>query len=110
MTINDYLELAGLLLWIISLVGAGILGHFHLKNQRLQEFRDTAQTLMTNYVYFYDKSVMSNDKKLNNVVNAVVDGLRAKGFEVSKTDLQNIFAGVEHVVTDLRLKQKSKFV
>ena len=106
MTFSDYFELCGLILWIISLIGAGVLGHLHLKNQRLTEFQDTAKTLMTDYVYFYDKAVMSDDKKLNNVVNAVVDGLQRKGFKVTEEDVQNIFAGVEKAVTELRIKQK----
>lgn len=106
MTFNDYFELCGLILWIISLIGAGVLGHLRLKNQRMSEFRDTTRTLMNDYVYFYDKAVMSNDKKLNNVVNAVVDGLQRKGFKVTEEDVQNIFAGVEKVVTELRFKQK----
>lgn len=105
MTFNDYFELFGLILWIVSLIGVGILGRIHLKNQRLVEFQDIAKTLMDDYVYFYDKAVMADDKKLNNVVNAVVDGLQRKGFKVTEEDVQNIFAGVEKAVTDLRIKQ-----
>ena len=39
---------------------------------------------MIDYVYFYDKELISNEKKLNNVVRAVVTSLEKKGFVVSE--------------------------
>ena len=56
-------------------------------------------------VYFYDKELISNEKKLNNVVRAVVTSLEKKGFVVSENDVKNIIAGIEKIVTDLRLNQ-----
>ena len=56
-------------------------------------------------VYFYDKELISNEKKLNNVVRAVVTSLEKKGFVVSENDVKNIIAGIEKIVTDLRFKQ-----
>ena len=51
------------------------------------------------YIYFL------NEKKINNVVRAVVTSLEKKGFVVSENDVKNIIAGIEKIVTDLRLKQ-----
>ena len=45
---------------------------------------------MIDYVYFYDKELISNEKKLNNVVRAVVTSLEKKGFVVSENDVKNI--------------------
>ena len=68
-------------------------------------FIQLARQLMIDYVYFYDKELISNEKKLNNVVRAVVTSLEKKGFVVSENDVKNIIAGIEKIVTDLRLKQ-----
>lgn len=99
---KDYIELVELTLWIISMT---VLGYVHFKEKQQIYFIQLARQLMIDYVYFYDKELISNEKKLNNVVRAVVTSLEKKGFVVSENDVKNIIAGIEKIVTDLRLKQ-----
>lgn len=54
---------------------------------------------------FMIKNLSQMRKRLNNVVRAVVTSLEKKGFVVSENDVKNIIAGIEKIVTDLRLKQ-----
>lgn len=102
MSTTDYIELVELALWIISMT---VLGYVHFKEKQQISFIQLARQLMIDYVYFYDKELISNEKKLNNVVRAVVTSLEKKGFVVSENDVKNIIAGIEKIVTDLRFKQ-----
>lgn len=102
MSTKDYIELVELTLWIISMT---VLGYVHFKEKQQIYFIQLARQLMIDYVYFYDKELISNEKKLNNVVRAVVTSLEKKGFVVSENDVKNIIAGIEKIVTDLRFKQ-----
>lgn len=102
---KDYIELVELTLWIISIISVTVLGYVHFKEKQQIYFIQLARQLMIDYVYFYDKELISNEKKLNNVVRAVVTSLEKKGFVVSENDVKNIIAGIEKIVTDLRLKQ-----
>ncbi len=102
MSTKDYIELVELALWIISMT---VLGYVHFKEKQQISFIQLARQLMIDYVYFYDKELISNEKKLNNVVRAVVTSLEKKGFVVSENDVKNIIAGIEKIVTDLRFKQ-----
>lgn len=102
---KDYIELVELVLWIISIISVTVLGYVHFKEKQQISFIQLARQLMIDYVYFYDKELISNEKKLNNVVRAVVTSLEKKGFVVSENDVKNIIAGIEKIVTDLRLKQ-----
>lgn len=102
MSTKDYIELVELTLWIISMT---VLGYVHFKEKQQIFFIQLARQLMIDYVYFYDKELISNEKKLNNVVRAVVTSLEKKGFVVSENDVKNIIAGIEKIVTDLRFKQ-----
>ena len=102
---KDYIELVELALWIISIISVTVLGYVHFKEKQQIYFIQLARQLMIDYVYFYDKELISNEKKLNNVVRAVVTSLEKKGFVVSENDVKNIIAGIEKIVTDLRLKQ-----
>ena len=56
-------------------------------------------------MYIFMIKNLSQMRKLNNVVRAVVTSLEKKGFVVSENDVKNIIAGIEKIVTDLRLKQ-----
>ena len=94
MDIHDYVELIALALWVISVIGIGILSRVHFKNKRLEQFRNTADNLMKSYVCLYDKENLSNTQKINRVGNAVVDGLEAKGFKLNEQEVQDIFAAV----------------
>lgn len=94
MDIHDYVELIAMALWVISVVGIGILSRIHFKNKRLEQIRDTADKLMKSYVCLYDKENLSNMQKINRVGNAVVDGLEAKGFKLNEQEVQDIFAEV----------------
>ena len=105
MSTKDYIELVELALWIISIISVTVLGYVHFKKKQQIYFIQLARQLMIDYVYFYDKELISNEKKLNNVVRAVVTSLEKKGFVVSENDVKNIIAGIEKIVTDLRLKQ-----
>ena len=102
---KDYIELVELVLWIISIISVTVLGYVHFKEKQQIYFIQLARQLMIDYVYFYDKELISSEKKLNNVVRAVVTSLEKKGFVVSENDVKNIIAGIEKIVTDLRLKQ-----
>ena len=42
----------------------------------------------------YDQENLSDEKKINRVGNAVVDGLQAKGFKLNEQEVQDIFAEV----------------
>ena len=79
---KDYIELVELTLWIISIISVTVLGYVHFKEKQQIYFIQLARQLMIDYVYFYDKELISNEKKLNNII-----------------------AGIEKIVTDLRLKQ-----
>lgn len=94
MDIHDYVELIMLGLWIISVVGIGILSKVHFKNKRLEQFRNTADNLMKSYVHLYDKENLSSDQKINRIGNAVIDGLEAKGFKLNEQEMQDIFREV----------------
>lgn len=94
MDIHDDVELIMLGLWLISVVGIGILGKVHFKNKRLEQFRNTADNLMKSYVHLYDKENLSSDQKINRIGNAVIDGLEAKGFKLNEQEMQDIFREV----------------
>ena len=95
MDIHDYIELTTLALWFIS-----IIGRVHFKNKRLEQFRVTADDLMKSYVGLYNKESLASDQKINRIVNAVVDGLEAKGFKVEDQDVKDIFAKVAKVINE----------
>lgn len=84
MSTKDYIELVELTLWIISIISVTVLGYVHFKEKQQIYFIQLARQLMIDYVYFYDKELISNEKKLNNVVRAVVTSLEKKGFVVSE--------------------------
>lgn len=94
MDIHDCIELITLALWVVSVIGVGILSRVHFKNKRLERFRNTADYLMKSYVRLYDKENLSNEQKINRVGNAVVNSLEAKGFKLNKQEVQDIFAEV----------------
>ena len=94
MDIHDYVELIALVLWVISVVGIGILSRVHFKNKRLEQFRDTAGSLMKSYVNLYDKENLSNEQKINRIGNAVVNSLEAKGFKLNEQEVRDVFATV----------------
>src|SRR5699024_11547592 len=50
MDIHDYVELITLALWVVSVVGIGILSRDHFKIKRLVRFHATADHLMISYV------------------------------------------------------------
>ena len=104
--IKAYIDLATLVLWLISLLGVGIFGRLHFKSKRAEEFNQLAQALMKSYVCFYDRSQLDNQEKLTKVVSEVVAGLRDKGFDPSEQDVRNIVAGVEQIVMELRASQQ----
>lgn len=43
---------------------------------------------------------LASDQKINRIVNAVVDGLEAKGFKVEDQDVKDIFAKVAKVINE----------
>ena len=94
MDIHDCIELITLALWVVSVIGVGILSRVRFKNKRLERFRNTADYLMNSYVRLYDKENLSNEQKINRVGNAVVNSLEAKGFKLNKQEVQDIFAEV----------------
>ena len=90
MDIHDYVELIALAFWVISVVSVGILSHVHFKNKRLERLRIVTSNLMKSYINMYDQENLSDEKKINRVGNAVVDGLQAKGFKLSEQEVQDI--------------------
>ena len=100
MDIHDDVELIMLALWLISVVGIGILSRVHFKNKRLEQFRDAADHLMKSYVHLYDKENLSNEQKINRIGNAVVDGLEAKGFKLNEQEVRDIFVEVAKQMND----------
>lgn len=55
---------------------------------------------MKNYVGLYNKESLTDDKKINRITNAVVDGLEAKGFKVEDQDVKDIFAKVVKIINE----------
>ena len=55
---------------------------------------------MKNYVGLYNKESLASDQKINRIVNAVVDGLEAKGFKVEDQDVKDIFAKVAKIINE----------
>lgn len=108
MDLHDYMELIALGLWVACIVGIGILGRLHFKNKKLEQLRITANGLMKKYLSFYDQENLSEEKKINRIANAVVDGLQTKGFKVSEQDIEDIFAGVEKVIKEKESTQQEK--
>ncbi len=53
----------------------------------------------------YDQENLSDEKKINRVGNAVVDGLQAKGFKLNEQEVQDIFAEVAKQMNDLHETQ-----
>lgn len=100
MDIHDYVELITLVLWLISIIGISILSHIHFKTKRLEQFRITADNLMKSYIGLYNKESLANDQKIDRVVSAVVDELKAKGFKVEDQDVKDIFAKVAKIVNE----------
>lgn len=100
MDIHDYVELITLVLWLISIIGISILSHIHFKIKRLEQFRITADNLMKSYIGLYNKESLANDQKIDRVVSAVVDELKAKGFKVEDQDVKDIFAKVAKIVNE----------
>ena len=90
MDIHDYVELIALAFWVISVVSVGILSHVHFKNKRLERLRIVTSNPMKSYINMYDQENLSDEKKINRVGNAVVDGLQAKGFKLSEQEVQDI--------------------
>ena len=86
MDIHDYVELITLALWVISVVGIGILSRVHFKNKRLEQFRNTADNLMKSYVRLYDKENLSDEQK-NRLAELAID-------EIVDNDLQNLYIKV----------------
>ena len=108
MDIHDYVELIALAFWVISVVSVvsvGILSHVHFKNKRLERLRIVTSNLMKSYINMYDQENLSDEKKINRVGNAVVDGLQAKGFKLSEQEVQDIFAEVAKQMNDLHETQ-----
>jgi uncharacterized protein YneF (UPF0154 family) len=60
---------------------------------------------MKSYINMYDQENLSDEKKINRVGNAVVDGLQAKGFKLSEQEVQDIFAEVAKQMNDLHETQ-----
>ena len=105
MDIHDYVELIALAFWVISVVSVGILSHVHFKNKSLERLRIVTSNLMKSYINMYDQENLSDEKKINRVGNAVVDGLQAKGFKLSEQEVQDIFAEVAKQMNDLHETQ-----
>lgn len=55
---------------------------------------------MKNYVGLYNKESLTDDKKINRITNAVVDGLEARGFKVEDQDVKDIFAKVAKIINE----------
>ena len=53
----------------------------------------------------YDQENLSDEKKINRVGNAVVDGLQAKGFKLNEQEVQDISAEVAKQMNDLHETQ-----
>ena len=49
---------------------------------------------MKSYIKIYDQENLSDEKKINRVGNAVVDGLKSKGFKLNEQEVEDIFAAV----------------
>ncbi|KRL20973.1 hypothetical protein FC37_GL001693 [Lactobacillus gallinarum DSM 10532 = JCM 2011] len=60
---------------------------------------------MKSYINMYDQENLSDEKKINRVGNAVVDGLQAKGFKLNEQEVQDIFAEVAKQMNDLHEAQ-----
>ncbi|MBP2058940.1 hypothetical protein J2Z60_002131 [Lactobacillus colini] len=108
MDLHDYVELIALGLWVACIVGIGILSRLHFKNKKLEQFRLTANDLMKKYISFYEQENLSEEKKINRIANAVVDGLQAKGFKVTEQDVEDILAGVEKVIKERDLTEQEE--
>ena len=67
--------------------------------------RIVTSNLMKSYINTYDQENLSDEKKINRVGNAVVDGLQAKGFKLSEQEVQDIFAEVAKQMNDLHETQ-----
>ncbi|KRL86710.1 MAG: hypothetical protein ACLUCZ_17480 [Thomasclavelia ramosa] len=94
MDLHDYVELIALLFWVICAVSGYVLGRVHFKNKRLEKLRLITSNLMKSYIRIYDQENLSDEKKINRVGNAVVDGLKSKGFKLNEQEVEDIFAAV----------------
>ena len=105
MDLHDYVELIGLILWVVCLIGIGVLGRIHFKNKRLEQFKEVANKLLKSYVSLYDQENLSTEKKINRVGNAVIASLEAKGFKLNEQAAQDILAEVAKQMNDQQQAQ-----
>ncbi|RVU70418.1 hypothetical protein EJK17_07860 [Lactobacillus xujianguonis] len=105
MTVTDYLELGFLGLWIVCLIGIGVLSHVHFKNAKAEKYRSDAVFAMKKWVSYYDKQSLDNSEKANGALNDVVVELRHKGYTIDDNQVKNLEALREWELTQLRLKQ-----
>lgn len=105
MTVNDYIELVFLGLWLISLVGVGVLSHIHFKSVRAENFRKDALFAMKKWVGYYDKQDLENPEKANGALNDTVKELQHKGYNISDQTVKDLEALREYALTELRMKQ-----
>lgn len=105
MTVNDYIELGFLALWLVCIVGVAILSHVHFKNVRAEKYRQDAVFAMQKWVGYYDKQDLDNPEKANAAVNDAVKELKGKGYNINDQSVKDLEALREYVLTQLRMKQ-----
>lgn len=105
MTVSDYIELGALALWLVCIIGVGVLSHVHFRNVKAEKYRQDALFAMKKWVGYYDKQDLDNPQKANMAVDDVVKELRGKGYTISDQSVKDLEALREYVLTQLRMKQ-----
>lgn len=105
MTVSDYVEISFLVLWLVCLVGVGVLSHMHFKNVKAERYRQDAVFAMKKWVGYYDKQDIDNPEKANRALDNAVKELQGKGYTISDQTVHDLEALREYVLTELRMKQ-----
>ncbi len=105
MTVSDYIEIGFLALWLVCLVGVGVLSHMHFKNIKAEKYRQDAIFAMKKWVGYYDKQDIDNPEKANRALDNAVKELQGKGYTISDQTVHDLEALREYVLTELRMKQ-----
>lgn len=105
MTVSDYIEIGFLALWLVCLIGVGVLSHMHFKNVKAEKYRQDAIFAMKKWVGYYDKQDIDNPEKANRALDNAVKELQGKGYTISDQTVHDLEALREYVLTELRMKQ-----
>lgn len=101
MNVNDWITIAGYIIWIITVAAGVYVSNRFFENKKLDSKAQILSMLVKNAVSFYENSELNDDDKKNRVITDVANSLRNKGFNVSEQTIKDITYAVEGAVKSL---------